>query len=156
MAFFTQLVNKHLPGFRLFSGSTLNAMSNVINQLGALGTTAVVTTADDGTTQTLTATMIAGGSEVYHTSAGGSTPSLTLPLGTALEAFFANLNLPAGMAWYLRIINTNSGIATIVTNTGWTLTGTLTLAAGSTRDFVITRTSAGVFTAVSVGTGTTS
>jgi hypothetical protein len=118
------------------------------------GTNSIVATADNGTTQTLTAAMITGGNLTYHTSTGGTTPSLTLPLGTAMDT--ALPNAPIGASYTLRIINTNSGTATIVTDTGWTLTGTLTLATNTTRDFVITRTAAGTYTGVSVGTGTTS
>jgi hypothetical protein len=113
-----------------------------------------VATADNGTTQTLTAAMLSGGASVYHTSAGGTTPSLTLPLATDFIA--ANPGLAINKSMRVRIINNNSGIATVVTNTGWTLTGTLTLAANTWRDFVVTRTAAGTLTAVSVGTGTNS
>jgi len=124
------------------------------------GVSSFVATPDNGTTQTLTAAMIVGGdSFTSHLSTGGATPSLTLPLGTAMDT--ALLDMRAGQAYVLRVINTNSGTATIVTNTGWTLTGTLTLAggtapAGSWRDFVITKTGTGTYTGVSVGTGTTS
>lgn len=113
-----------------------------------------VATADNGTTQTLTAAMITGGTPTYHTSTGGATPSLTLPLATAIDTAFPNIQ--TGQSYVLRVINANSGTATIVTNTGWTLTGTLTLATGTWREFVITRTGVGTYSAVSVGTGTTS
>lgn len=113
-----------------------------------------IATADNGTTQTLTAAMLSGASEVYHTTTGGATPSLTLPLATDFIA--ANPGLSIGASMVVRIINTNSGTATIVTNTGWTLTGTLTIATNTWRDFLVTRTAAGTLTAVQVGTGTTS
>lgn len=113
-----------------------------------------VATADSGATQTLTAAMLSGAGNVYHTTTGGSTPSLTLPLATDFIA--ANPGLLIGGSMKIRFINTNSGAATIVTNTGWTLTGTLTLAQNTWREFVVTRTAAGTLTAVQVGTGTTS
>lgn len=114
-------------------------------------TQAKIATADDGTTQTLTAAMIMGGSQVIHVSAGGTTPSLTLPLASALAA--AAIGMSVGDSYMLRVINTNSGTATIVTNTGWTTSGTLTLATNTYRDFVITKTAAGTFTITSAGTG---
>jgi hypothetical protein len=117
-------------------------------------TQAVVATADSGATQTLTAAMVTGGNQVFHTSAGGSTPSLTMPLATAIIAAIPNWQI--GQSYVLRVINTNSGTATIVTNTGITTTGTLTLATNTTRDFVITMTGAATITMVSAGTGTTS
>lgn len=112
----------------------------------------VIGTADNGTTQTLTAAMLSGAGNVYHTSAGGTTPSLTLPTVAAFLA--ANPGLAIGKSMRVRIINTNSGTATIVTNTGWTLSGTLTLATNTWRDFIITRTGAATATAVAVGAGT--
>lgn len=117
-------------------------------------TQAAVATADTGTSQTLTAAMISGGNETFHVTTGGATPSLTLPLGTAMDTALPALKV--GQSYKLRVINTNSGTATIVTNTGWTLTGTLTLVTNSWRDFVVTKTGVGTYTAVAVGTGTTS
>lgn len=113
-----------------------------------------VATNDNGTTQTLTAAMLSGGDEVFHTSTGGATPSLTLPLATDFIA--ANPGLAIGQSMRVRIINNNSGVATIVTNTGWTLTGTLTITNGLWREFVVTRTAAATLSGVSVGLGTTS
>ena len=119
----------------------------------------VIATADNGTTQTLTAAMIVGGTPTFHTSTGGTTPSLTLPLGTAMDTALPGMQV--GQSYVLRIINTNSGTATIVTNTGWTLTGTLTIAGGAApagfwREFVITKTGTATYTGVAVGVGTTS
>lgn len=131
-----------------------------VNVLGVFNDDAVqtafgtVTTADNGTSQTLTAAMVTGGSVVYHTSAGGTTPTLTMPLATAIIAAIPGFQV--GQSYVLRIINTNSGTATVATNTGITTTGTLTLATNTTRDFLITMTGAATLSMVSVGTGTTS
>lgn len=123
-----------------------------------VATQAAVAAADNGTTQTLTAAMMTGGaggaSSVSHVSTGGTTPSLTLPLATAMDT--ALPNLPVGGSFRWRCINSNSGTATIVTNTGWTTAGTLTLATNTWRDFTITKTAAGAYTITSVGTGTNS
>lgn len=110
-----------------------------------------ITTADNGTTQTLKASAVSGAANVYHTSTGGSTPSLTLPL--AADVIAANPGLAVGGSMRLRVINSNSGTATIVTNTGWTLSGTLTLATATWRDFIVTRTGEDTLTAVAVGAG---
>ena len=115
---------------------------------------AVVGTADNGTTQTLTAAMISGGNFTSHLSTGGTTPSLTLPLGSSMDTALAGMAV--GQSYVLRVINANSGTATIVTNTGWTLTGTLTLLTNTWRDFVVTKTGTATYTAVQVGTGATS
>jgi hypothetical protein len=127
-------------------GVTLQAFGN--------GTSSLVATADDGTTQTLTTAMITGGySTTYHISVGGSTPSLTLPLGTDIDTALADMR--PGQSYTLRIINKNSGNTTIVTNTGWTLSGgTLVLATNTWKEFVVTKTGTGTYTGVNVGTGT--
>lgn len=122
---------------------------------GLFPTSDKVATADNGTTQTLTAAMLAGGSNIYHTSTGGATPSLTLPTAAAYLAANPGLNI-VGKSNRIRFINNNSGTATIVTNTGWTLTGTMTLATSTWRDFIVTLTAAGALSLVSVGTGTNS
>lgn len=102
---------------------------------------AKVATADDGTSQTLTAGMVTGSPVfVVHTSTGGTAPSLTMPLATAIIA--ANTGWVIGNSYTLRVINGNTGTATIVTNTGITTSGTLTIAAGGQADFVITMTAA--------------
>lgn len=144
----TQLPSGQFPESEAISVAQLGAYAA---QLGA----PVFGTADNGTTQTLTAAMIAvpNAKTVYHLSTSGATPSLTLPLATAVftqeGATFAT-----GSSYVLRVINNNSGTATIVTNTGWTLTGTLTLATGTWREFLITAASATTLTAVVTGTGT--
>ena len=109
---------------------------------------------DSGTTKTLGVAAIIGGNEVFLPTAGGTTPSLTLPLAADLAAALAGMAI--GQSYKLRVINTNSGTATMVTNTGWTTSGTLTLATNTWRDFVITKTGAATFSIASAGTGTTS
>ncbi len=118
--------------------------------VGSIGTvTAFVATPDNGTTQTLTAAMVAstgGGVWVYHTTTGGTTPSLTLPLASALIAYIPDWTI--GDSYTLRVINANSGVATIVTNTGITLTGTATVNNGSQADFAVTYTGTGTVSVV--------
>lgn len=121
-----------------------------------VGTFGFVGTPDNGTTQTLTAAMIVGGKITYHVTTGGSTPSLTLPLATAIDTALPDIR--AGQSYVLRVINSNSGTATIVTNTGWTTSGTLTIATNTWREFLIVCgvTAGGTYTITSVGTGTNS
>jgi hypothetical protein len=117
-----------------------------------------IATPDNGTTQTLTAAMVGVANKqfVSHVSTGGATPSLTLPTVAALLAAFPALQ--AGSSYTLRLINSNSGTATVVTNTGWTTSGTLTAATNTTRDFLVSITSVSLATATitSIGTGTNS
>lgn len=120
---------------------------------GIVGTvsenSASVGTADDGTSQTLTAGMVTGSPVfVSHTSTGGTTPSLTMPLATAIIAAYTGWVI--GNSYHLRIINNNSGIATIVTNTGITTSGTLTIAPGGAADFVIRMSAAATVTMTNI------
>jgi len=111
-----------------------------------------------GATQTLTAAMVSGGGDVYHVSAGGATPTLTMPTAaaiiTAINASFPSFNI--GMSYKLTVVNTNSGTATIATGTGITTSGTLTLATNTSRTFIVTYSAAGALTMTSLETGTTS
>lgn len=161
------LTGSELAAFDTQLGQGINPESEAISvdQLSAYtnnkpaGSPAIAT-ADGGSTATLTAAMIAsaGSRFVVHVSTGGSTPSLTLPLVTAL---LTALPLAiVGTGYVLRIINSNSGTATIVTNTGWTTSGTLTIATNTWRDFIVSVTNitsgSAAATITSVGTGTNS
>lgn len=145
---------------QLTQGLTPESEAVTVNQIGsflASQPNAAIGTPDSGSTQTLTAAMIAaaGVDVVYHTTTGGSTPSLTLPLATAVFTL-EGASFVTGSTYVLRVINTNSGTATIVTNTGWTLVGTLTVATNTWREFLIVAGAASTLTATAVGTGTTS
>lgn len=118
-------------------------------------TQAKIATADNGTTQTLTAAMVTGGGqEVVHVSAGGTTPTLTMPTGALMDAALPGFQV--GQSFILRVINSNSGTATIADGSGMDMQGTLTLATNTWREFLITKTAAATFTGVSIGTGTNS
>lgn len=130
---------------------TLVGISAVVQ--GTFDQFAFNATADDGTTQTLTAAMVVGGNITYHISVGGTTPSLTLPLAADVDTALPDIR--TGQSFLLRVINKNSGNTTIVTNTGWTLSGgTLVLATNTWKEFLVTKTGTATYTGVNVGTGT--
>jgi hypothetical protein len=147
-------VAQFVPGFRTISGTHLNGIVDRINSRNFANVFSKIATADDGTTQTLTGAMVTGGNLTYHVTTGGSTPSLTLPLATAMNTTLPGM--PVNGSYTLRIVNSNSGTATVVTNTGWTTSGTLTLATNTWREFVIVKSGALTYTITSVGTGTNS
>lgn len=137
--------NETIAGNLVITG-TLTAPSIIGSLAVASG---VVGTPDDGTTQTLTAAMVTGsGIFTTHLTTGGTTPSLTMPLATGIIA--ANPGWAIGDSYTLRVLNTNSGTATIVTNTGITLTGTATIPTGGQADFIITMTAAATISMVRV------
>lgn len=109
---------------------------------------------------TITAAQITGGSievDLGLTGAQAAPQNATLPTVAALLAVITNAQ--ANQTYKIRIINVGTTqTATVTTNTGWTLNGTMTVATNTWRDFVLTITSVGSATATlqSVGTGTQS
>lgn len=151
------IVPPNSAGLYLFTITSATAVSFqhiVASTLSPTPPAYLIGTPDNGTTQTLTAVMVAGSMNVTHVSIGGTTPSLTMPLATAIIAAMANWRI--GQSYKLRVINSNSGTATVVTNTGITTSGTLTLATNTWREFIITMTAAATVSMTNVGTGTNS
>lgn len=103
---------------------------------------------------------------VSDVAGGGSTVDLAL---TGTLAAAANAQLPTvaalvaampvpaiGNSYILRVTNRSGGAFswTVTTNTGWTLTGTMSIAQNTWREFVVTLTSLTTATLQSVATGT--
>lgn len=88
------------------------------------------------------------------TGALGAGKALTVPSVATLVAAIPNAQ--PGTSYLLRIINSSSGnfAWTVTTATGWTLTGTMTIAQNTYRDFILTLTSLSAVTLQSVGVGT--
>jgi hypothetical protein len=112
------------------------------------------------TSATLTAANITGGAtEVTLNLTGTLTGASNATLPTVANLIAAiSPTAVAGQTYKLRIINSSSGnfAWTVVTNTGWTLTGTMSVADNTWRDFYVTITSGTTATLQSVGTGTNS
>jgi hypothetical protein len=112
-------------------------------------------TATSGTT--LTAANITGGQstvDLAMTGTLGAGANAQLP---TVAAMVLALHCPTvGTSYRLRIINESSAnfAWTVTTNTGWTLTGTMTIAQNTWREFVVTLTSLTAATLQSVATGT--
>lgn len=108
-------------------------------------------------------TLTAAGSEV---GAADCTINLTGTLGaganvqsdTAANIVAGLPNARAGNSYRLRIINSSSAnfAWTLTTNTGITLTGTMTMAQNTYRDFYVTLTSLTAVAIQAIGTGTQS
>ena len=101
---------------------------------------------------------VAGGSvlQVLNlTAALGAGATATLPTVAALVAALAALGIDvvAGSSYELDLINSSAGAFdwTITTNTGWTLTGTMTVAQNTMRKCIITFTSLTAATLQSLG-----
>lgn len=109
--------------------------------------------------KTLSGTEMSGAAQVFLAFTGtfGAAGALTLPTVAALIAALpaAVQSNPVGITWQLRVINVGTTqTLTMTTNTGWTLSGTMTLATATFRDFVITITSLTTASIQNVGSGT--
>jgi|SRR5579863_1402970 len=108
---------------------------------------------------TLTAANITGGAaDVFLAMTGtlGGAANAQLP---TVANMVAALHAPTvGTSFKLRVINRSSAnfAWTVTTNTGWTLTGTMSVAQNTWRDFVVTLTALSTATLQAVGTGTDS
>jgi len=81
----------------------------------------------------------------------GAGAALTLP--TVAQLLAAAPTLVAGVSYKLRIANTGAGAFawTVTTAGGWTLTGTMTVANLTYREFIVTITSPTAATLQSLG-----
>lgn len=86
----------------------------------------------------------------------GAGATLTLPTVAALAATMPEWVV--GMTTKIRVINSGAGAFawTLTTNTTWTMTGTMTVAQNTWRDFLVTFQSGVAGTITAVGTGTNS
>ena len=111
-----------------------------------------------GTPVTLTGAQQAGANETVVNLTAVLAGAGTLNSATAAQIVAAIPNAVVGQSYTLRIINSSSGAFswTLTTATGITLTGTMTIANGTWRDFVVTLTTLTAVTIQSAGTGTQS
>jgi hypothetical protein len=75
----------------------------------------------------------------------GAADTLTMPTGTAIEGGVP-ATFPTDMSFDISVINTGSGTVTVGTNTGLTLTGGMTVAAGVSGLFRVRKTAANTYT----------
>lgn len=107
---------------------------------------------------TLTGAQMAGANNVVVNLTAALAGAGTLNSPTAAQIVAAIPNAAVGQSYRLRIINSSSGnfAWTLTTATGITLTGTMSIAQNTFRDFNVTLTSLTAVTIQQVGTGATS
>lgn len=105
------------------------------------------------TTGSLAAGVLTGADRVFVLSTN-ATPGAQL-VRTAAQMLADFTGAVVGQTYTARIINSGAGTLTLTTDAGATvtLTGTMTVAQNTWRDFIITFTSSTTVTIVSVGTG---
>lgn len=108
------------------------------------------------TPATLTGAQMAGADVVVVQMTAALAGAGTLNTDTAANIYAAIPNPIIGASYILRIINSSSGnfAWTLTGGTGVTITGTATIAQNTTRDFVVTITSATAVAIRTIGTGT--
>ena len=104
-------------------------------------------------TATLTADQVLNG--ILLGSPGTSAASYTLPTVATLEAALPSADKP-GVAFDFSVVNvdgSSSGVITLVTNTGWTLVGLMTVVAtaGTAQMFRARKTGSGSWTLYRIG-----
>lgn len=104
-----------------------------------------------GQSTTLTAAQVSGAKICVYDNTGTTPANLQFPAATDVIAAIPQAQI--GMSYLLKIRNSSgsANTATITTNTGVTLTGTMTIAQNVTRDFIVTMTAAATITVQSVG-----
>lgn len=104
------------------------------------------------------ASAMVGAQDVVMLSSGAT--ALTTPTVAATLAALALItklpNNGVGLAYVLRVINTNAGTLTITMDASFTASGTLTLATNTWREFIVTLATGTTGTWQAIGTGTTS
>lgn len=104
-------------------------------------------------TATLTAAQVLNG--ILLGSPGSSAASYTLPTVADLEAALPSADKP-GVAFDFSVVNVDgsgSGVITLVTNTGWTLVGLMTVVAtaGTAQMFRARKTGSGSWSLYRIG-----
>lgn len=100
---------------------------------------------------TMTGAQVAGSRTCVFDNTGTTPGNLQMPTAAAIVAAISGAQ--AGLSYILKIRNSSgsANTATITTNTGITLTGTMTIAQNVTREFVVTLVSLTAVTVQSVG-----
>lgn len=107
------------------------------------------------TTTTFAANQLSGASYTVYNNTQGTPGSIATR--TATQMFSDDPNARVGGTYILRVKNgQGTGTLTITAGGGVTLTGTMTVAINTYRDFLVTYTSATALTIQSIGTGTDS
>jgi len=130
-----------------------------IHYTGLVSNTPTAYNVDAGTTaHAATAVNFTGGQDVTLNMSGtlAGAANLTTPTAVAILALLSNPVI--GQGYVLRIINASAGAFawTLVAGAGVTLSGTMSIAQSTFRDFNITVTSLTTIKIQSVGTGTNS
>lgn len=139
--------------FRLAVGSQLVARCVAVGayRFSAPGAPVAKFTTDATGTQTVPALLLTGaGFVVAQNTAAGAIAWTTR---TATQMFADHPNAVIGGTYVLRITNTGNNTVTLTAGAGVTATGTMTIATATTRDFIVTFTSATALVIQSVSIG---
>lgn len=97
------------------------------------------------TAKSTTATLTAAELKTGIISTTGTSYTVTLPTGTAIDAGFSGIPANVDIGFDFSVVNTASGTITIAVNTGVTSLGTLTIATATSAIFRLRRTAANTY-----------
>lgn len=118
--------------------------------------TAFNTYAGTGAVTLTQSQVMAAESTVLAVTSLSAGAALTLPTAATMLATMTAQQGVVGSSTSLRIMNSSGFTATMTTNTGWTLNGTMTVPLNSFRDFFVTCSGVGAsaaFVLQDIGTG---
>ena len=148
------LLQPFQSGFRLIDGDDLNKLALRINSFEPQ---AGYGTATNTTSFTATAAQVSGSISTQVLNLTGTLVSgqnVTLPtVASVLSYLITQAIVPqVGDSYELNIINSSGGAFTwtVLTNTGWTLNGTMTIAQNTMRRFAVTFTALGTSPAMTL------
>ncbi len=141
---------------KYINGMEVAGFIAVVNPVDTLPNDAYNAQTNTSAATVTAANLVARNAVLNMTGALGGAAALTLPTVAALVALIPEWVV--GMSIHLRVINSGAGAFawTLTTAATWTMTGTMSVAQNTWRDFLITFQSATTGTVQSVGTGTNS
>jgi hypothetical protein len=145
-----KMSNAHTAGKHVFELQTqlATAQGDILaleNLPDAKFTTAALESA------TIAAASVAGAKVVHHTNTGTTPANLQFPTAAAIVAAHPGAYVGQAYTLFVRNGSGSANTATITTNTGITLTGTMTIAQNVTRMFCVTLVSLTAVTVQSMG-----
>ena len=113
---------------------------------------AVYNAAANTSSFTATQSQIMGAEETVLalTGTAGAGVALTLPTATVMQTTMTPTQAAVGSTTLLRILNSTSQTVTVTTAAGWTLNGTMTIATGTARDFIVSISAIGASPAMAL------
>jgi hypothetical protein len=156
----TGLMTVPVNTFSDFVVTISTATTGVVQQIGSGSAVTPLPDAKFTTINVTTGTLAAGnasGARFVNLMSTNATPG-SQAMRTPAQILTDTPSLAIGQSYMLRVLNTGANPFTLATDSGagFTMTGTMTVALNTWRDFIVTINSATTGTVQQMGTGTSS